>query len=367
MHIVVYSKPFFPQMGGLERNTLTLCLALHDLGHQVHLVTESSAEGPDKYPFPVTRTCSVTAFFRELSNADLLIVNGNVSLRMHPLAWIRGVPYATIYATFVGHKRQGRHVRTQVENQLREAVANRSVANIFLSRHAKEQSGLPESTAYVVLNPVDKWMQRFYTEARRQNKRQKSPYLFAGRIIEGKGIFVLADALEFLDGDVDLRVLVAGEGRDEGRFRERTRHLSTIQVNFAGRLDSPDLVEVYQNSRALIVPSTTHKEGNPLVIAEAIYAGTPVIASNQPPMIESVGDAGIIVEQRSAQGLAEAIRIMESNTEAYRNFQRNARERADLFTYERYRGQVREIFGTGRQSRCPREGDACARLPQTVA
>jgi len=345
MDTVVYSKPFFPRMGGLERNTLTLCQALTELGHEVRLVTETPSDEPDEYSFSVVRTQSVPQFFAELSGAGRLIVNGNISLRMHPLAWIRRVPYATIYHNFRGYERRGTGPMVAVGNKTRGAVARRAWANVFTSTCAKERVGLPAS--HVVFNPVDKQMEQFYDKEERQGRDSDAPFLFAGRLIQGKGLFVLAEALERLDGELKVRVKVAGEGRDADRFSERVQGLTTVRVELLERLEGPALVEHYQNSRALIVPSTTHKEGNPLVIAEALCAGTPVIASDQPPMIESVGGAGIIVEQGNAQALADAMREMKSNEEAYRRYRERAENRAEVFSYRRYRKRIREIFGTG--------------------
>jgi hypothetical protein len=63
-------------------------------------------------------------------------------------------------------------------------------------------------------------------------------------------------------------------------------------------------------------------------------------------MVESVGDAGMIVEQGSDRGLAEALLTMSTETDTYRTFRRKAEERSHLFGYERYREQVEEIFGS---------------------
>jgi len=351
MDVVVYSKPFFPSMGGLERNTLTLSTALGDLGHDVELITETLEESTDDFPFPVTRCRSLKTIFGALSDADLLIVNGNVSLRVHPLAWIRQVPYAVVYHNYRGYRRQGEGLSVTVENALRGAVAGQAMANVFTNTFAAKRSGLQEESIHVVLNPVDKRMQELYNGCTSGRRHPDAPFLFAGRIIEGKGIFVLARALEILDGEVEIRVVIAGEGRDQDRLREQVQGFSTIQVDLVGRLDAAELVEQYRQARALVVPSTTHKEGNPLVIAESIYAGTPVIASDQPPMVESVQGAGIIVEQGNERELAEGIHDMWGDADLYATKQKRAENRASLFGYGRYRQQIRKIFGTGDQER----------------
>jgi glycosyltransferase involved in cell wall biosynthesis len=346
MKIVVYSKPFFPRMGGLERNTLTLCLALTDVGHKVQLVTETTEkdEADVTYPFPVMRSTSPWDLIEKLHGVSLFLVNGNISLRVLPFAWLRGVPYGIIYHSYRGYRRPGSDPRTRIGNQIRWLAARNAAANVFTNTYARTRSGLPEITSHVVLNPVDKRMAPLYRNDITQVER--SFFLFAGRIIEGKGVFVLAEALSQLDGIVDLDVVIAGEGRDESTLRRRMQGLTTVDVQFAGRLDEAGLVEAYHRAKALLVPSTTHKEGNPLVVAEAIYAGTPVIASDQPPMVESVGEAGLIVSQGSSQELAGAIRRLHKDKQHYQMLHRSAQERADVFSYRRYKEEIASIVKT---------------------
>jgi glycosyltransferase involved in cell wall biosynthesis len=143
---------------------------------------------------------------------------------------------------------------------------------------------------------------------------------------------------------MSLDVVIAGEGPAEPEMRRRSESFDTIDVQFPGRLDSSELVGAYRQARVLIVPSTTHKEGNPLVVAESIFAGTPVIASDQPPMVESVGEAGIIVGQDNSQPLAEAIRRVYKDDPFYRSLCREAQERRHLFGYQRYKKEIKRVL-----------------------
>jgi glycosyltransferase involved in cell wall biosynthesis len=63
-------------------------------------------------------------------------------------------------------------------------------------------------------------------------------------------------------------------------------------------------------------------------------------------MIESVGEAGIIMEQGDAQALADAMRKIKTNEEVYQRYRERAEKRAEVFSYRRYRKRIREIFGT---------------------
>lgn len=332
-------------MGGLERNTLTLSLALTDLGHDVHLFTETCESDPadETYPFDVVRSQSLLDLITLLRSAHLFLVNGNVSLQSIPCAMMQGIPYGIIYHSYRGYRRAGSDVSTQIENRLRRLVAKRATANIFTNSHACDEAGLPASGCHVILNPVDKRMEPLY-ETAPSGPQKRSPLLFAGRIIEGKGVFVLLDALSNLDGAMAFDVLVAGEGSAESEMRRRSESFETIDVQFAGRLDSADLVRAYHQAQALVVPSTTHKEGNPLVVAESIFAGTPVIASDQPPMVESVGDAGIIVGQGDDRALAEAIHRVYSDGSYYESLRREAWKRKNLFSYQQYKEKIETMM-----------------------
>jgi glycosyltransferase involved in cell wall biosynthesis len=350
MKVVVYAKPFLPRMGGLERNTLTLCLALTDLGHEVQLVTETTAEnGADAtYPFRVLRSTSLYDLFRVLRGASLFLINGNVSLRAIPCALLQGVPYGIIYHTYQGYRRQGQGLRTRFENRVRELAGHLAAANVFTNTHACNTSRLPDDTEHVILNPVDKRMAPLY-EDQEEKTHERSFFLFAGRLIEGKGIFTLTDALSQLDGTIDLDVVVAGEGPDKDAMSRQSEEFATVSVELVGRLDEAELVSTYHRARALIVPSTTHKEGNPLVVAEAIYAGTPVIASDQPPMIESVGDAGMIVPQGDDRKLAAAIRQIATDEQHYQQLRQRAEQRAEQFSYERYLDKIEAVVASVRE------------------
>ncbi|MCS4199751.1 glycosyltransferase family 4 protein [Salinibacter ruber] len=346
MRIAVYSKPFFPQMGGLERNTLTLCSALTDLGHEICLITETASTEEKSYSFPVVRTRSPYRIYDQLGGTDLLITNGgNVPLWAVVPAVARGLPYGMIYHGFRGFENEEYGVVNRLKNELRKSLAQKARVNVFTSTHSKEITNVPEERAHVLLNPVDKRMMELYKEGtERGGSNKDAPFLFAGRLIEGKGILLLAEALKRLDGDQEFELIVAGEGRDEERFRSHVVKLETITVDIAGRLEADELIPLYQRAKALLVPTTTHLEGNPLVIAEALYAGTPVIASDQPPMIESVADAGIIVEQGDAAALASAIARANSDESYYQSLREAALDRGDMFGYDRYKNRVRNIM-----------------------
>jgi glycosyltransferase involved in cell wall biosynthesis len=347
MKISVYSKPFFPSLGGLERNTHTLCSALTDIGHEVHLVTETRSKEKDGFPFDVTRTSSLRTIGAIVGDTDMLLINGGVSLKVLPFALLQQVNYGIIYHNYLAFRREG---NAWYSVRLRQWMAERAVVNIFTSNHSRKLAGLTESSCHVLLNPVDIELQKHYRSSRDKTTRQDSThtFLFAGRLIEGKGVFVLMDALERIDQSgkkiPSLRMVYAGTGPAMPALKRRAAKLERVRVELPGRMDAASLVHMYEDATALIVPSTTHKEGNPLVIAESLYAGTPVIASDQPPMVESVGKAGIIFPEGEVEALSDAMQTILKQDGAWEVMSSEARRRKRLFTYEHYAREMDNIL-----------------------
>ena len=106
----------------------------------------------------------------------------------------------------------------------------------------------------------------------------------------------------------DCELVVAGGDRG-GRLDVldailRTR--LTGRVHLVGRVEDEELPPLYTGARALLFPSLY--EGFGLPALEAMACGTPVVASNTTGLAEAVGDAGLTVDPRSADELAEALR-----------------------------------------------------------
>jgi glycosyltransferase involved in cell wall biosynthesis len=166
--------------------------------------------------------------------------------------------------------------------------------------------------------------------------------LFAGRLIDGKGIFHLLDALKILHPHLPLRVAFAGEGEEKDRLVEVAAKLD-LPIKLLGRLDREALILAYRRARVLVVPSSTHTEGNPLVIAEALTCGTPVIASDQGAMVEAIGNAGTTFLRYDAADLARKIEWMFSDDNLSTCTQATKTRLSD-FSNETYAERMRDVM-----------------------
>lgn len=354
MRIVLYSHTFIPVLGGLERNTATLARILVEQGHSVVVLTETPAASSDeRFPFQVVRSSDARRWSAVVRRADLVLMNGGLAARLLVVVRFHSKPYGIVYQTHEGYRRGGKGVGAWIRDAFRKRLAERAHFNAFTSEYSRAQSALARSKTYTLLNPVDQDLLSSMPSWDRTASSSAPVVLFAGRVIEGKGVFTLADALWRLDGRHQAILRIVGDGPALPALQERMRGTTTIDAVFSGRLDGAELMQAYRDARVLVVPSTTHNEGNPLVIAEAISVGTPVIASNQPPMIESVGDAGETFPSGEVPALTMRIERILEDEEYAAELRRAALARAPLFSEAVYGSKLEQIlteagFGTPR-------------------
>lgn len=135
----------------------------------------------------------------------------------------------------------------------------------------------------------------------------EGPYgLIVGRMSSGeryKGHDTLLDVWPSVRQSVPgARLIVAGDGDDAARLRERAGE----GITFLGRVSEARLAALYRDATFFVMPSTD--EGFGLVYLEAMRASTPCIAARgAAEEIISDGCDGLIVEASDRHGLVAAM------------------------------------------------------------
>jgi glycosyltransferase involved in cell wall biosynthesis len=135
------------------------------------------------------------------------------------------------------------------------------------------------------------------------------PYMLCvGALQARKNVPLAIEAYSRVMGrGTDCELVVAGGDRG-GRLDVLDAILRarlTGRVHLLGHVEDAEMPALYSGAKALLFPSLY--EGFGLPALEAMAAGTPVIASNTTGLAEVVGDAGLTVDPRSAEELADAM------------------------------------------------------------
>lgn len=137
--------------------------------------------------------------------------------------------------------------------------------------------------------------------------------LFAGRLHEEKGIFVLLDAFPRVREKIpDARLLLAGDGPARVQVTEKIRALNlSEQVEWLGMVKHRDMVNVFQRADVFCAPSLTTRKWAEQVGASALQAmacSVPIVSTRSGAIPEYIPDvAGVLVAERDADALADAL------------------------------------------------------------
>jgi glycosyltransferase involved in cell wall biosynthesis len=169
--------------------------------------------------------------------------------------------------------------------------------------------------------------------------------LCVGALQPRKNVPLAIEAYARLVGrGTECELVVAGGDRG-GRLEVldailRTR--LTGRVHLVGHVEDGELPALYSAARTLVFPSLY--EGFGLPALEAMACGTPVIASNTTGLAEAVGDAGLTVDPRSADDLAEAMARVLNDDALRERLVATGHARAAAFTWTRTAQATADVY-----------------------
>jgi glycosyltransferase involved in cell wall biosynthesis len=364
LHVTPYFAPAYVY-GGPPRSILGLCAALARLGVAVDVVT-TTANGPGT-PLPAATAAPVSIdgvivrYFpwssprwlwhatglrhwlnREIAAYDVVHIHGLWHLpgwHAARLARRYGVPYVVSPRGMLepealainGGRKAVAFAAIERQNLTRAAWLHATSARerktlearslgppVVLAANGVDIDGLPSADPIPTLNA---W-----------NLSGRPYVLFLGRVHPIKRLDLLARALGCLHNDA-LRVVVAGPDEDGHRAQlEPLFAQAGVDVVWTGPVDGQAKADLLTGARALVLCSDSESFG--LVAAEALAAGTPVVATRTLAweQLEQSG-AGHWVEQ-NPQAIAAALEKLLADPEAARAMGRRGQLLATrLFTW----------------------------------
>jgi glycosyltransferase involved in cell wall biosynthesis len=167
--------------------------------------------------------------------------------------------------------------------------------------------GVDEQRVTSLRNGVD--LELFRPIERQRNER--FTLLTVGHLVPVKGQELIIAALPLLP---DVRLVVAGDGPDRKKLEALARSLSVDErVTFLGAVPQAQLRQHYGSADALVLASS--REGWANVLLESMACGTPVVASRVygTPEVVAAPAAGVLMNERSARGIADAVTALRTN------------------------------------------------------
>jgi glycosyltransferase involved in cell wall biosynthesis len=171
---------------------------------------------------------------------------------------------------------------------------------------------------------------------------------FVGRMLPGKGLNVLADALAKLKTE-EWQLLLVGDGPECEAFKQSlAAHGLLERAQFAGAISYDQIPGYFHQMDVMVMPTQTTKrirEQFGRVLVEAMASGVPVIGSTCGAIPEVIGHAGLVVEEGDDDALADALRRMLSDEGLRQRLARAGRTRVEQqYSWESIADKMYELF-----------------------
>ena len=135
----------------------------------------------------------------------------------------------------------------------------------------------------------------------------------------------------------DWKLVIVGDGEEKESLSALADKLEIgDSVKFTGALSHEMVLETMRS--ASIYAMTSHTEGFPFVLIEAMSSGLPAIAFDVrvgPRAIIQEGKSGMLIKDGDLSGFSDALALLMSDDEKRLEYSKNALERAKDFTEEK--------------------------------
>jgi glycosyltransferase involved in cell wall biosynthesis len=192
--------------------------------------------------------------------------------------------------------------------------------------------------------PLDKTACADYVK--RKYGLEKGFILFVGRLEPRKNVTGLLTGFRLLldrtRADLSLALVGGMTWIHDEIMRSISEQGLDDRVHLIHGATHGELPLLYNSASVFVLPSLYEGFGLPLV--EAMACGTPVVASNISSVPEIVGDAGILVDPRRPECIAEALEASMFEYAKRDELIRRGRERAKSFSWESVAAKTLDVY-----------------------
>lgn len=384
MKILMVNRGIFPvpwdRGGGAEWRCYKLANALGELGHKVHLVTNTTdsksfhsnvmihklrtpsfkqKSGICGYALNhlvgnlsvVEKTCSL--LLEKLHRFDVIHCHGALSALLlsrirkhHPIIYTAHdpTPYLCHYEGQLEQLIRKTHFRLIDVNTWWRV--NRIVSTNTAIKNEIVRWGVPLEKINVVYSGVDTVFFKApdFSESNEQKRYclENGYCLFVGRLTRRKGVRYILQSLV----NTKASCVIVGDGPEREKLEQLSRRLKiSDRVLFTGFVPVQELRKWYVNAGFFVFPSVA--DAFPLSILEAMSSGLPVIASRIPGLDEIVVDNynGFTVSPGNVEAFESRIEVLSEDTSLQRKMGDNARRMMERkFSWQKTANQTAKVY-----------------------
>jgi len=142
-------------------------------------------------------------------------------------------------------------------------------------------------------------------------KKDAKILISVGRLFRAKGYSYLIEAIKILKKNLNIRLLILGEGEDKRKLETQIRDFNLEKNIFL--LGREENVSDYLNTSNIFILASLW-EGLPIALLEAMACGLPAVATNVGGTSEIIEDgvSGFLVEPKNSLTLAKKIEYLLS-------------------------------------------------------
>lgn len=180
---------------------------------------------------------------------------------------------------------------------------------------------------------------------------------YLGRLTSVKQVDkVISATHKLLKSGVRISLDLVGTGDEDAKLRELAA--GTPLIRFQGAKFGSEKIAALHQFDALVLYSDYEPWG--LVVNEALAAGVPCIVSDKVgarnDLILGETPTGVVVPYDNTEALAEAMKEMASNREAWLQYSQAALERMSQWNYDNYRKAIKQFMDAAEAFRERRNG-----------
>jgi glycosyltransferase involved in cell wall biosynthesis len=321
---IIGSRGLLTEYSGIESMLRELCPRLVRRGHSVAVFGERFAQrsfegvalehamsfGGRRME---TLSRSLCATLQALAGRfDLLHFHDVAPALYGPLSRLRGVPSVlTLHSLDWRRDQWSRGAKTAIKLIERIAVGSASRITVVsepLRKYVRDTYGRDSVVLPNVVEPRPRVPAGAFSA--KLGIRERQYVLFVGRLVSDKAPHTLIRAFNALD--TDMKLVIVGRDRHGGRYASDLRAIADAHtVIFTGHVSAAELAELYSNAYLFVLPSLV--EGCSMAILEAMAYGTPVLVSDTPENLFTIGSDGLAFRAGDTSDLTTQLdRLLEN-------------------------------------------------------